>query len=130
MQKSPALWAPVEAKWLEAAFNEFENGKPEIAFRTDAEIGQAGESPIKHVYFKTTGTTEVVAVADFIRLTTTNPKQQRLIGQEDKESKYYYIFRALDWLPAPIPLSSLHRFSTGTALRNDTPGACIIENIS
>jgi hypothetical protein len=89
MQKSPALWAPVEAKWLEAAFNEFENGKPEIAFRTDAEIGQAGELPIKHVYFKATGTTEVVAVADFIRLTTTNPKQQRLIGQEDKEGKYY-----------------------------------------
>ena len=63
-RKSPALLALVEPNWLKQAFDEFRNGKGEVYFRTDAQIGEAARLPIKNVYFKPTGKTEVVARAD------------------------------------------------------------------
>jgi hypothetical protein len=62
-RKLPALLALVEPKWLDEAFAEFKSGKREISFGTGAEIAQAAELQIKNVYFKTTGTTTVVAKA-------------------------------------------------------------------
>jgi hypothetical protein len=128
-RKVPALLALVEPKWLDEAFEEFKKGKPEIFFGTGAEIGQAAELPIKNVYFKTTGTTTVVAKAKFTEITTINPVEKRLTSSKTHTTvyKFYYGFCELTWLPR-ILLSSL-RFFTGTPVPNDVPGACIIEEI-
>jgi hypothetical protein len=126
--KLPALLALVEPKWLEQAFRELINGKPAIAFRTDAQIGNADGLPIKNVYFKVTGKPEVVARADFIKVTTDNPREKRLTGHQDDEGKFYYVFRTLTSLP-PTSLSLLRFFKTGTTVPNEQPGACIIEEL-
>jgi hypothetical protein len=125
---SPALLALVEPKFLTQAFDELINGKREIYFGTDAQIGQAAGLPIRKVYFKPTGQNQVVAVADFIEGTTKTPLKKRLTGHPDYEWKFYYGFRGIASL-LPIPLSSLRFFNTRTPVPDQQPGACIIEEI-
>jgi hypothetical protein len=129
-KKSPALLALVDRKWLTQAFDEMISGKQEIYFRTDSsQMGQSLGLPIKNVYFKLTGKTQVVAKADFIEVTKENPREKRLTGGQDDQGKFYHGFRGIALLTQPIPLSSLRFFSTGTGVPNDLPGACIIEEI-
>src|SRR5206468_9186984 len=94
-RKSPALLALVEPIWLKQAFDELINGKGEVYFRTDAQIGEAASLPIKNVYFKLTGKTQVVARGEFIEVTMENPSDKRLTDHQGDEGKFYYGFRNL-----------------------------------
>lgn len=122
-----ALLVPTQAKWLEAAFNHFRSGEPELYFVTNASIGQAANLPLRQVYFKVRGENFVSAQAAFIDISTDNPASKRLRGIENATGRYYYGFRDLRRMTVAVNLTDLRYFSTGKALRNDVPGACLIQ---
>jgi len=75
----------------------------------------------EHIYFKLKGEKTVSSAADFMELATENPNDRKL-----PVAKYYYSYKNLQWLDQPIKLTELKYFKTGTTLRNDAPGACVI----
>jgi hypothetical protein len=82
------------------------------------------------VLFKPNGTTVVTAKANFIEITYNSPaKDVRLVrpeGEVREPYRIYYGFEKLEKLPKPIPLSSLRRYASGEAVRNDVPGCCFV----
>lgn len=122
-----ALFVPIEGKWLEAALNYFRSGRQDLYLVTNAAIGQAANLPVRHVYFKVKGDGSISAQASFIDVRTDNPATKRLPGHENTTGRYYYGIRNLKRLIAPLKLSALRYFKTGMPLRNDVPGACIIQ---
>lgn len=127
--ETAALFVPIEAKWLAAAFEYLRSGKDELYLVTDAAIGQGARLPVQHVYFKVKGEDSVCARAVFVDVRTDNPADKRLPGNENLAGRYYYGFRDLERLNTPVELTSLRRYTTGTFLRNDVPGACIIHDL-
>lgn len=125
---TPALFAPVNSKWIDGAFDYFKNGNEVLYFYSNANLGKAIDLNLSSVYFKLTGQNFVSVVADFVELTEENPKSFRVKGAENDEGKYYYGFKNLRWLTDTIDIDHLEYFSTGNNLRNDVPGACIIKN--
>lgn len=125
--RKPALFIPVEEKWIQKAFECFANGSREkIYFFTNVNISSIANLNIKHIYFKLKGKTEVSVMADFIELLEENPSEHRLPGSENELGRYYYGYKNLEWLKEPVELGDLEYFKTGKKLRNDVPGACII----
>lgn len=122
----PALFAPVEGRWIDSAISYFKNGKDRLYFYTNANIGQASELEIRHVYFKAKGDNSVSAQADFIELREDNPVQFRLPGDENNTGRYYYGYKNIRKLDSPINLESLKYYKSDKNLRNDIPGPCII----
>jgi hypothetical protein len=125
----PALLAVIEPKFLEQAFEEFGNGKERISFGTNAPLHQFVGAPIQRVYFKVKGNPAIVAQAALIEITNVNQPAERLGGYASEVRQFYYRFNELTRLARPIPLSSLRRYGTGTAVRNDVPGACVVEEV-
>ncbi len=123
-----ALFVPIQGKWLDAAFNFFQSGEEELYLVTNAHIGQAANPPVRHVYFKVTGDLFVSARASFIEVRRDNPTTKRLPGNEAMTGRYYYGIRSLKRLIPPIKLGDLRYFRTGKPLRNNVPGACIIQD--
>jgi len=121
-----ALFAPIEGKWLEAAREHFAAGNESLMFGTDASIGPAAESDARYVYFKRKGETEVSSRAELIEVTPENRALQRLAGHDKHPYRIYYVFRNLKGIK-PIQLSELRYYNTDRALRNDVPGARIIQ---
>jgi hypothetical protein len=122
----PALMIPLQGEWITQAEEHFRTGQQQLYFYTNGNIGQARTLPVKRVYFKATGETVISAYADFIEVTTENPRQYRLKGREDNLGRFYYGFRNLKSMQTPIELTSLQYYTTGGQLRNDVPGSCII----
>jgi hypothetical protein len=84
---------------------------------------------MRSVYFKAKGKPAVIARASFIRVVKENPSADRPRGVENDLGKFYYGFCNLVFLKEEIPLSSIRYFNTLKAVRNDVPGACIIEDV-
>lgn len=126
LDKQPALFIPVQGKWISGAFEYFKEGRDRLYFYTDSYIGQATDLGIKNVYFKLKGGNFISAKADFIDILESNPAEYRLPGPKAVGKRYYYGYRNLKWLLNKVGLSDLKYFKTGTNLRNDIPGACII----
>ncbi len=124
--KNPALFVPVERKWIERAFDYFNEGREKIYFYTNSGIGAAVSLEIKSVYFKLKGDREITVKADFIDLITEYPKGYRLSGSDVLSGKYYYGYKRLRWLKRPVSLIDLKYFKSEKNLRTDVPGACII----
>jgi hypothetical protein len=122
-----ALFVPIEGKWLEAAFNYFRSGGQELYLVTNAAIGRAANLQVRHVYFKVKGDGSVSAQASFVDVRTDNPASKRLPGNENVTGRYYYGICNIKRLTPPLELGDLRYFKTGTPLRNDVPGACIIQ---
>jgi hypothetical protein len=128
--KDRALLAPVDPTWLNQAFDLFKtNHRKEICFYTDSHLGESAHERSERVYFKVTGSPNIVARARCMRISTENSPEKRLPGNEHREGKYYYEFRELTWIPH-IPLSSLRYFKTKNRVPNDLAGATIIEDLS
>jgi hypothetical protein len=127
---TPALLSLVDPKWLEQAQEEFKAGKEEIYFGTNSRgVGPALRCSVPWVYFKTKGRFEIIASAPLVSVTTENIPHKRLAGLGDEDHwKYYYGFKKISELPSPIPISSLRYFRTGKNVRDDVPGACIIQD--
>jgi hypothetical protein len=125
-----ALFIPLAAESLKEAFDYFESGRDELYFVCDANIGQAANLPVHYIYFKVRGETFVRAYAAFVRLSPDNPTDKRLPGNENLAGRYYYGFRNLTQLESPLLLTDLRYFNTGTPLRNDVPGGCIIQEVT
>ncbi len=129
---SPALLAIVEAKWLEQALDEFSQGKEVIFFGANSRgVGPGLRMGVQNVYFKISKQEpyEIVAAAKLVGITKENFSDKRLTGSENNSSwKYYYGFGKISRLSAPVALSELRYFSTGNAIRNDVPGACLIKD--
>lgn len=123
----PALFVPVERVWIADAVKYFKT-KDLLYFYTDSKgIANAGKLGIKSVYFKLKGEGRIDFKADFVALTTQNPKEHRLF-EEAGEGKYYYGFKNLRFLKESVPISNLKYYSTDNPLRNDVPGACIVQD--
>jgi len=122
----PALFSPVDGKWIGAAFEYFKSGKERLYFYTNANVGKAMDLDIKNVYFKAKGEDAVSAKADFVELTEENPLGYRLPGSEKETGKYYYGYKNIQWLNNAIKLVDLQYYKTSTKLRVDVPGPCII----
>jgi hypothetical protein len=122
---NPALFAPIEAKWLSAAFD-FLKTKDKLFFTSGAHIGAGMSLPIVNVYFKIKKTTVISAKATFLQIVTENPSQYRLPGNENEISRFYYGFKNLKQLSNKVPLQDLKYYSTHSNLKNDVPGACFI----
>jgi hypothetical protein len=128
-----ALFAIVEPKWLTQAYQEFRQGqKEEIQFGTKStRLGPALKRPIqdriRYIYFKIQGENCVIARATLARVSREKNPSKVLSGTEtEPPGKYYYDFRDLEPLVHRIPLSRLkHR--NGKIVRNDIPGACVIQ---
>ena len=126
VNSSPALFIPVEGKWIEQTFQYFSEGREMLYFYTNANIGWAKSLNIKNVYFKCKGTATISAKADLMDITEHNQVDYRLLGFESDMGKYYYGFNNLQNLEQPINIVDLKYYKTGNNLRVDIPGACII----
>lgn len=124
--KSPALFVPLERKWIERAFDYFNERREKVYFYTNSGIGAAASLGIKSVYFKLKGDREITVKADFIDLITEYPKGYRLSGSDLLSGKYYYGYKNLRWLKRPVSLIDLKYFKSEKNLRTDVPGACVI----
>lgn len=122
----PALFVPVEGKWIDKAFEYFKEKSP-LYFYTDSHIGRLKNLNIRKMFFKRKGDKFVSAVAEFVNITIENPINHRLKENENVKGKYYYGFKNLKLIKHPIKLDNLKYFKSGKKLRNDTPGACIIK---
>jgi hypothetical protein len=121
----PALFAPVEGKYLDMAHEYFVR-KDVLYFFTNARIRRAAELDIHHIYFKKKGENAVAARGDFKELTEIAPlPDKRLPGSVSKKPGFYYAFGNLKQID-PLPLCKLRYYATDKALRNDVMGACII----
>jgi hypothetical protein len=119
----------IEPKFLEQAFEEFRKGRERISFGTNAPLHQFEGAPIQRVYFKVKGNPSIVAQAALIEITKIDQPAERLGGYTPVMRQFYYRFHHLARLARPIPLSSLRYYGTGNAVRNDVPGACVIEEV-
>ena len=105
----PALFAPVEGKWIDKAFEYFKE-KNLLYFYTDSHIGKVEDLLIKKVFFKRKGDKFVNAVAEFVNIINENPTIYRLKDNENVKGKYYYGFKNLKLIKQPIKLNSLEYF--------------------
>lgn len=126
LEKHPALFVPVESRWINQAFDYFKTGKEKLYFYTNSNIGTAISLGIKNIYFKLKGTTEISVKADFIEILEDNPVAFRLPGAEERTGKYYYGYKNLRLLTNKVNLIDLKYFTTENNLKIDIPGACII----
>lgn len=122
----PALFIPIQGKWIKQAFDDFSKGKEKITFYTGSNIGEAANLGIKTVYFKVKGDREITAKADFISLSDKYPAGEQLAGENMGVGKYYYTYNNLEWLESPVSIIDLKYFKSDNNLRTDVPGACII----
>ena len=111
-RRRPALLAVIKLQFLNMAFSEFESGKTEIYFGTNAGLGKVVEHPPQNVYFKVNKKTAIVAQARVTALTRDNQPTKRLPGFENDIQKYYYGFSNLVSLSPEIPLIELTRFES------------------
>lgn len=124
----PALLAPVDPHWVYSAFRYLGQGNEKLYYYTNANIGLVLDLLVEKIYFKMKNDDAVCVVADFIDLQTENPAEFRLPEHKNKKARYYYGFKNIKYLERPIRLEKLEYFQTGTNLRNDVPGACIIRD--
>lgn len=126
INNNPALFVPVEGKWIDKAFDYFKE-KNILYFYTDSHIGIVKDLPIKKVFFKRKGDKFVSAVAEFVDITTENPINFRLKDNENIRGKYFYGFKNLKLINNTIRLNNLEYFKSGKKLMNDVPGVCLIK---
>ena len=123
-----ALLIPLESENLEAAFNYLQR-EDKVYLGCGAKIERAARLSIKHVYFKAKGESSACAIADFISLETENPSHNRLPGNENLLARYYYGFKNLRRILPTVALTDFKYYRTGKQLRNDVPGACIVQEL-
>lgn len=130
MNKQPAIFSPIKEIWIKEAMDYFSQGNRILYFYTDSNlISKAEELDVGNIYFKVKGENYVCAVAEFVDLTTINPKNNRLSSSVNVEGKYYYGFKNLKLLKNKIPLDEIKHYPSGLVLRDDTPGPCIVYDL-
>lgn len=127
LKTQPSIFAPVQKKWIEEALEYFNQGNKILYFYTNSSrIAPAEKLDTKFVFFKVKGENTVSAVAEFVDLSSDNPKEFRLPSSINIEGKYYYGFKNLKLLEDKISLNKIMRYPSSKILRNDAPGACLI----
>lgn len=129
MTKLLAIFVPIEKKWVEMAVEYFGKGNILLHFYTNSKtVGNAEKVGVEKIYFKIKGENFISVVADFVKLLNENPKINIFEVNTKIKAKYFYSFKNFKILKQKIPLNEVTRFPSKKILRNDTPGACIINN--
>ena len=127
MNNQPAIFSPVQWKWIVQAIEYFKQGNKLLYFYTGSYgIVNAENLEVKNIYFKAKDENFIIAVAEFVDMVTENPKEYRLPSSTEVKGKYYYGFKNFRLLEDKIPLKKLNHYQTNSILRNDTPGVCIV----
>lgn len=124
--KKPALFVPIERRWIDLAFDCFKKGQENIYFYTNSNVSAVANLEVESIYFKIKGNKEIQVKANFIDLVEELPKSYRLPGHELPAGKYYYGYNGLRWLKKTVDLTDLKYFKTQNNLRTDVPGSCLI----
>lgn len=127
---NPALFVPINRKWIDQALVYFKTPKnPILYFYTDTSLRKTKGFKTDKIYFKITGEKTVSYCADLKSISDEKPPDKFRLPGNAVEGKYYYGFNNIESLKNPLEIQNLKHFESGIKLRKDSPRPFIIEDI-